>query len=136
MIVPSGAVRVLVATRPVDFRKGADRVGPSCWRDHSFRLFKWSQRNTVRVQRESAICRGTEQEQISRKFRFNQLLNWYNDDARNGVRLGMTASGSKIAGIIAAALRQIGPPLNYSTLRRHTCKRLTRCISHLPSLLP
>jgi len=24
MIVPSGAVRVLVATRPVDFRKGMD----------------------------------------------------------------------------------------------------------------
>ena len=24
MIIPSGAVRVLVATRPVDFRKGAD----------------------------------------------------------------------------------------------------------------
>ena len=31
MIVPSGAVRVLVATRPVDFRKGMD--GPALVRE-------------------------------------------------------------------------------------------------------
>ena len=27
MIIPSGAIRVLVATRPVDFRKGTDGLG-------------------------------------------------------------------------------------------------------------
>jgi hypothetical protein len=32
MIVPSGAVRVLVATRPVDFRKGMDASPRWCAR--------------------------------------------------------------------------------------------------------
>jgi transposase len=31
MIVPSGAVRVLVATRPVDFRKGMDGLAARAW---------------------------------------------------------------------------------------------------------
>lgn len=31
MIIPSGAVRVLVATRPVDFRKGMDGLAALAW---------------------------------------------------------------------------------------------------------